>query len=90
MNLAIPLSLARLCRLAGVSRAGLYRWRGEAPAEKGDMELSLQRRKPVARNPDLRDAIQRLALEWPCMAAAALPGDCAGRAGQSTANGCNG
>ena len=52
MNLAVPLPLAGLCRLAGVSRAGFYRWRGEAPAEAEEMEL--------------RDAIQRLALEWPC------------------------
>jgi len=52
MNLAIPLPLAGLCRLAGVSRAGYYRWCGEAPAEAEDMEL--------------RDAVQRLALEWPC------------------------
>jgi transposase InsO family protein len=66
MNLAIPLPLAGLCRLAGVSRAGYYRWCGEAPAEAEDMELSPQRRRPVAGDPDLRDAVQRLALEWPC------------------------
>ena len=52
MSQAIPLALAELCRRAEVSRAGFYRWRGEAPAPPDDL--------------DLRDAIQRLALEWPC------------------------
>jgi putative transposase len=41
-----------LCRLAGVSRAGFYRWRH-----------ALQ---PVDRDLDLRDHIQRIALESPC------------------------
>ena len=40
-----------LCRLAGVSRAGFYRWRH-----------ALQ---PVDRDLDLRDDIQRIALEFP-------------------------
>jgi len=35
-----------------VSRAGFYRWRHRPPAEDADM--------------DLRDEIQRIALEWPC------------------------
>jgi len=42
----------RLCVLAQVSRAGFYRWRHAPPAEDADM--------------DLRDAIQKIALEWPC------------------------
>ncbi|HSP70259.1 MAG TPA: IS3 family transposase [Bryobacteraceae bacterium] len=50
--MATPLSVERLCRLAEVSRAGFYRWRDAAPAEDRDL--------------DLRDQIQRIALEWPC------------------------
>ena len=53
MKLANPMALRKLCRLAQVSRAGFYRWR-----------------KPATRmaDPDLavRDAIQRIALEFPC------------------------
>lgn len=45
------LSLQRLCELTKVSRAGFYRWR-KAPAEQ-DQHM------------DLRDEIQRIALEWP-------------------------
>jgi len=52
MSLATPLPLIRLCGLTGVSRAGFYRWRGEVP--ELDPEL------------DLRDQIQRVALEFPC------------------------
>jgi hypothetical protein len=44
--------LVDLCRLAGVSRAGFYRWRVAPPAVDVDM--------------DLRDEIQRIALESPC------------------------
>jgi putative transposase len=50
--LATPLSVKRLCRLVEVSRAGFYRWRDATPVEDGDL--------------DLRDQIQRIALEWPC------------------------
>lgn len=52
MSLATPIPLARLCELTLVSRAGFYRWRHAPPA--GDPDL------------DLRDEIQRIALEWPC------------------------
>jgi putative transposase len=52
MRLATPIPVERLCRLALVSRAGFYRWR-EAPAAV-DPDL------------DLRDEIQRIALEFPC------------------------
>lgn len=44
--------MQRLCVLAQVSRAGFYRWRYAPPAEDADI--------------DLRDEIQRIALEWPC------------------------
>ena len=52
MRLATPLTVKRLCRLVEVSRAGFYRWRGAAPGEDRDL--------------DLRDQIQRIALQWPC------------------------
>ena len=52
MSLATPLPSPRLCALGKVSRAGFYRWRHAPPSEEADM--------------DLRDEIQRIALEWPC------------------------
>jgi putative transposase len=51
MNMAMPLPLQRLCRLAHVSRAGFYRWQETSP--------------PVDPDIDLRDEIQRIALESP-------------------------
>ena len=52
MSLATPIPLQRLCVLATVSRAGFYRWRHAPPSQ--DVYI------------DLRDQIQRIALEWPC------------------------
>jgi len=52
MNLATPIPLLRLCRLAGVSRAGFYRFRCEPQGSDRDLNL--------------RDQIQRIALEFPC------------------------
>jgi transposase InsO family protein len=52
MSLATPLTLLRMCALNDVSRAGFYRW-SQAP-------------EAVDRDIDLRDEIQRIALEWPC------------------------
>ena len=52
MSLAMPLSWTRLCELNGVSRAGFYRWSQAPEATDRDLEL--------------RDEIQRIALEWPC------------------------
>ena len=51
MKLATLLPLRRLCELAQVSRAGFYRWRQAAT--------------PVADDMELRDDIQRIALEFP-------------------------
>ena len=45
------MSVGQMCALAGVSRAGFYRFL-TMPAS-GDKDI------------DLRDAIQRIALEWP-------------------------
>jgi transposase InsO family protein len=47
------LTVARMVKLGGVSRASFYR-NEEPNAEKADRDM------------DLRDAIQRIALEWPC------------------------
>jgi len=52
VSLATPIPVARLCKLAQVTRAGFYRWRGSPPAVDGDM--------------DLRDDIQRIAAEFSC------------------------
>ena len=49
--MATPISLERLCRLAVVSRAGFYRWQNAVEAVDPDL--------------DLRDEIQRIALEFP-------------------------
>lgn len=46
------LTVARMVKLAGVSRAGFYRFDEDGPAGPD-------------RDMDLRDAIQRIALEWP-------------------------
>jgi len=52
MKLATLLPLERLCALGQVSRPGFYRWRHAPPLEDTDL--------------DLRDEIQRIALEFPC------------------------
>ncbi len=52
MTLATPIPLQKLCRLAELSRAGFYRWRSAEPVADADMEL--------------RDAMQRIALEFSC------------------------
>jgi putative transposase len=46
-----PIGKQQLCNLAGVSRAGLYRWHEATPAADEDL--------------DLRDEIQKIALEFP-------------------------
>jgi hypothetical protein len=46
------MTILRMCELGHISRAGLYRFDPEA--ERREEEL------------DLRDAIQRIALEFPC------------------------
>jgi putative transposase len=51
MSLATPIPLERLCQLALVSRAGFYRWKKALPVTDADL--------------DLRDEIQRIALEFP-------------------------
>jgi putative transposase len=51
MRLATSISMERMCGLAGVSRAGYYRWRQAAPAVGHDL--------------DLRDEMQKIALEFP-------------------------
>ena len=51
MKLATLIPLTRMCQLAEVSRSGFYRWRQGPPAAPDDLEL--------------RDDIQRIALEFP-------------------------
>ena len=52
VSLATPIPVERLCQLTQVTRAGFYRWRDAPPAVDADM--------------DLRDDIQRIALESSC------------------------
>jgi putative transposase len=51
VKLATPIPLQRLCELGQVSRAGFYRWQQVPPAIEDDL--------------DLRDEMQRIALEFP-------------------------
>jgi len=51
VNLATPITLERLCELGQVGRAGFYRWRQVPPATDRDL--------------DLRDEMQRIAVEFP-------------------------
>ena len=51
MKLATPIPLRQLCVLGQVTRAGFYRWRQAPPSVDADL--------------DLRDEIQKIALEWP-------------------------
>jgi len=53
MTPANAMRLPKLCRLAQVSRAGFYRWRKQ-PSQSADRDL------------EVRDAIQRIALEFSC------------------------
>jgi len=52
VSLASLIPIQAMCRQAGVSRAGFYRWRDAPPGVDADM--------------DLRDEIHRMALESPC------------------------
>src|ERR1700726_2069869 len=47
------LTVGRMVKLAGVSRAGFYRFDEEVPGQRPDRDM------------DLRGTIQRIALEWP-------------------------
>ena len=51
MKTETRLSVIRMCEVAGFSRAGYYRFLDPAKAAAEDM--------------DLRDEIQKIALEWP-------------------------
>lgn len=51
MRLATPIPIERLCELGQVSRAGFYRWQQVVPAIGHDL--------------DLRDEMQRIAVEFP-------------------------
>jgi hypothetical protein len=52
LKLATLIRLGWLCRLALVCRAGFYRWHAAGPASPADLAL--------------HDAMQRIALEFPC------------------------
>ena len=50
------LTIARMVELGGLSRASFYRFHEDGPLESDQSDGDM----------DLRDAIQRIALEWPC------------------------
>ena len=54
MSLAPLIPVGRMCELTQVSRAGFYRWRRQPAPMVAAEEM------------DLRDAVQRMALEFPC------------------------
>ena len=63
------LTIERMVELAGVSRSGFYRYSEDRPQRPdGDMEL--------------RDAIHRIALEWPSYGRPRITASCAGKAGR--------
>jgi predicted transcriptional regulator len=63
------LTIGRMVELGGVSRASLYRFGGDSrPQADPDM--------------DLRDAIQRVALEWPSYGRPRITPNCGGAVGR--------
>ena len=54
MSLATLIPVGRMCELTQVSRAGFYRWRRQPTPTVGADEM------------ELRDEVQRIALEYPC------------------------
>ncbi len=69
MNACRGLTAERMMQLGRVSRASFYRFDGNAhPSHDADM--------------DLRDAIQRIALEWPATGGRGSPRNCDGAGGK--------
>ena len=74
MKTGRKLTMGHMLKLGRVSWCGLYRFAGRRqPGPDPDI--------------DLRDAIQRIALEWPVTAARGSRAGCGDRAGRSTPSG---
>ena len=73
---AFPAEVARLCAIAGLSRASFYRSRAPKLTQRDDA--------------DLCDLIERLALQRRSEGTGALRAGCATRASSSTPNACCG
>ena len=68
MKVRRGLTIRRMVELSAVSRASFYR--SLVPkAARSDADM------------DLRDAIQRIALAWPCYGRPRLPRNCGGKGG---------
>ena len=65
-----------LCQMTGLSRAGFYRWRMPRQAAPVEMEL--------------RDQMQRVALESPAYGYRRIRLNCSNEASRSTTNACCG
>ena len=77
MKTGTRLSVVQMCEVAGFSRAGYYRF--------------LDPEKPAAADMDLRDEIQKIALEWPSYGSRRIAKRTESpRAGRSIASGCSG
>ena len=76
MSLQGKLSIERMCQLAQVSRAGFYRSRVPRQASPVEMEI--------------RDELQRIAVESPASAIEELPLNCRNGVLRLTTNGCCG
>ena len=74
MKAGTQLAVRRMCALTGVSRVGFYR-RGV---------------RPRSASVELRDQVQRVALEWPTYGSRRITRSCAAAACRSIANGCSG
>ena len=67
-------AVSALCQMTGLSRAGFYRWRLPRQATPVEMEV--------------RDEMQKVALEGPAYAIEESPASCSSAASRSITNAC--
>ena len=76
MKTETRLSVVRMCEVAGFSRAGYYRF--------------LDPMKPAPADIDLRDEIQKIALEWPSYGSRRIKRELKARGWDVNRSGCSG